>query len=239
MKLSIIIPVLNSHEIVRRQVLHYDKMNLPEDVEVIFIDDGSSPPLVDALMKDAVEPNFYGFPCDFYLSVYETNDTRMWTHPKARNFGASKAKGETLLFTDIDHIIDRKAVDFGREFKYDYGRFYRDLGVLNEDGNFTQDPEVLMEWGLSEEKARGDLHIGCHIMSMYVKADVFNRIGGFRERLINYPTHDDGNMKGKLNRAKLNKCPDDERPNIYMFPNGRYCGDKNYNPFNLFHTLKR
>ena len=218
MKLSIIIPVLNSHEIVRRQLLHFDKMPLPDDTELILVDDGSDPPIERAI---------------------PTNDFNPWTHPKARNFGASRAKGDTLLFTDIDHIIDHKAVDFGRNFKYDYGRFYRDLGVLDEYGNFTQDPEVLMAWGVPEAKARGNLHLGCHIMSQYIKADVFNRVGGFRERLGKHPTHDDGSMKGRLNKAKLSKCPDDERPEIYMFPNGRFCGDKNYNPFNLFHNLKR
>jgi hypothetical protein len=31
----------------------------------------------------------------------------------------------------------------------------------------------------------------------------------------------------------------DERPTIYMFPNGRYCGEKDFNPFGLFHDLKR
>jgi len=44
-KLSIIIPVLNSHEIVRRQIAHFKKMNLPDDVELIIVDDGSDPPL--------------------------------------------------------------------------------------------------------------------------------------------------------------------------------------------------
>ena len=45
MKLSIIIPVLNSHEIVRRQIEHFKKMDLPDDIELIIVDDGSDPPL--------------------------------------------------------------------------------------------------------------------------------------------------------------------------------------------------
>jgi len=44
-KLSIIIPVLNSHEIVRRQIEHFRKMNLSDDVELIIVDDGSVPAL--------------------------------------------------------------------------------------------------------------------------------------------------------------------------------------------------
>ena len=219
MKLSIIIPVLNSHEIARRQLLHFEKMGLSDDVEVILVDDGSDPPIDN--------------------STIQTNDTRPWTQPKARNIGASHATGIILLFTDIDHIITRQAVDFGTTFAYDYGRFYRELGVLDEYGNLTQDPEVLMEWGLPEKKAKGDLHIGCHITSMYIKQSVFKKVGGFREKLTRHPTHDDGDMKRKLNATGISKCPDNERPVIYMFPNGRYCGEKDFNPFGMFHDLER
>jgi len=221
-KLSIIIPVLNSHEIVRRQIEHFKKMDLPDDVEIIIVDDGSDPPLEG----EGVE-------------IIATNDTRPWTQPKARNIGAAAARGEVLLFTDIDHIISRVAVDFGRDFKYDYGRFYRELGGLNEYGDFTQDPYFLMGWGVPPEKAHGSLHIGCHVLSMYIRASVFGEVGNFREKLGSHPTHDDGNMKKRLNRNGFVKCPDDERPKIYMMPNGRYSGSKDANPHGYFHNLCR
>jgi len=222
MRLSIIIPVLNSHEIVRRQIEHFKKMDLPDDVEIIIVDDGSDPPLEGDGVK-----------------IIKTNDTRPWTQPKARNIGAAEAKGDVLLFTDIDHIIDILAIEFGRRFSYDYGRFYRELGVLDEDGELTQHPGMLMSWGVPKEKALGDLHIGCHIMSQYIKADVFNEVGGFREKLGSHPTHDDGDMKRKLSKNGFVKCPDDIRPTIYMIPNGRYSGDKDSNPYGYFHDLCR
>jgi len=31
----------------------------------------------------------------------------------------------------------------------------------------------------------------------------------------------------------------DTRPTLYMFPNGQFCGDVDYNPFNFFHGLTR
>ena len=170
------------------------------------------------------------------IIIIRTNDKRPWTQPRARNIGAENASGDVLLFTDIDHIIDKKAIEFGRNFKYDYGRFYRDLGVLKEDGSFTQDRDVLEGWGIS--KNRG-LHISCHTLSMYIKAEVFDKVGGFREKLGSHPTHDDGNMKKKLNRGGFTKCPNNERPTIYMIPNGRYSGDKNDNPHGYFHDLCR
>ena len=169
------------------------------------------------------------------IRIIKTNDNRPWTQPKARNIGASEAKGDVLLFTDIDHIINKEAVDFGRNFKYDYGRFYRELGVLEEDGSFTQDYNVLASWGVT----RKGLHIGCHVLSMYIKAVVFKDVGGFREKLGKHPTHDDGNMKRKLNKGGFVKCPDDERPKIYLIPNGRFIGDKDANPHGYFHGLRR
>jgi len=45
MKVSVIIAVLNSHEVVRRQIEHFKKMELSSDVEIILVDDGSNPPL--------------------------------------------------------------------------------------------------------------------------------------------------------------------------------------------------
>jgi GT2 family glycosyltransferase len=220
MKLSIVIPVLNSHEVVRRQLLHFKKMNLPDDVELIIVDDGSDPPL-EEFLENADESE-----------ILRTNDSRPWTQPKAR--------GRVLLFTDIDHIVTRSAIEFGRNYPYSYGRFKRELGMLDEDGNFIQKPEALMELGLPEQKARSGLRISCHTLSMFIRSDVFAQTGGFREKMGTHPTHDDGNMKKKLKRmAGITKCPDEERPTIYMIPNGRYCGHKDANPQGLFHNLKR
>jgi len=112
MKLSIIISVLNSHEIVRRQLLHFKKMDLPEDIEIIFIDDGSNPPLT----HDGSLKNF---------TMYATNDKRPWTVELARNLGARVADGEYLLMTDIDYIIPRDAIEAVYTLKEDKGRFHR------------------------------------------------------------------------------------------------------------------
>ena len=99
MKISIIIPIFNSHKAVARQVKYFNRMNLPDDIEFIFVDDGSNPPLdiADYDLKN--------------LRIYHTNDKRPWTQGLARNAGAKLAKGEYLFMTDIDHIISREAID--------------------------------------------------------------------------------------------------------------------------------
>ena len=80
MKLSIIIAILNSHEIVRRQYLHFERMGLPDDVEIIFVDDGSHPPLEPPKIKN--------------FTMLYTYDKRQWTTGIARNIGARHAKGD-------------------------------------------------------------------------------------------------------------------------------------------------
>ena len=74
MRVSIIIPVLNSHEIVRRQLLHFERLGLPQDTELILVDDGSDPPI----------ENTSRLP----VTIHCTGDARPWTWALARNTGA-------------------------------------------------------------------------------------------------------------------------------------------------------
>jgi len=230
MKLSIIIPVLNSHEIVRRQMVHYSAMPLPPDVEVILVDDGSDPPIPQSM--------------DRYINILRTHDTRPWTQPKARNIGARAACGEFLLFTDIDHIVPEDSVKWCMDCQYDFSKFRRYLGVLDEFGRITQDRQVLEQYGVDRKKG---LRVSCHTLSMVVRRDLFWETGGYREKLGKHPTHDDGHMKKMLGRrvrrGEITRCPDghgeDERPVIYVFPNGRFGGSENHNPMGLFHSLQR
>lgn len=225
MKLSIIVPVLNSHEIVRRQLQYFTDMPFSWNSEVILIDDGSKPEIPGG------DPRI--------VRVIRTHDDRPWTQPIARNIGARFAEGENLLFTDIDHIIPKETIEFAENCPYDYARFRREIAVLDENGKFTQDRDVLEKYGYPKENG---LRVGCHTLSMVIKASVFKKTGGFRENVGHYPTHDDGDMKKKLIRLGASKCPDnnpDERPMIYVFPNGRFCQNNAPDPFGLFHNLER
>ena len=222
MKVSIVQAVLNSPEILRRQMLHYEKMNLPDDVEVIIVDDGSDPPLEQATCA--------------------TNDFRDWTQPAARNFGAKRARGDFCIFTDIDHIISREVIEIARNCPADVVRFRREAGVLDENGDFTQDWDVLQEWGFK----RGGLRVAPHSNSFIVRTGLYLGLGGVSERHVGsgiHPNREEVPFKGKLKRleksGKIEIWQDRTKPLIYMMPNGRYCGDKDSNPFGFFHDLKR
>ena len=131
MKISIIISIYNSHGAFERQLKHFDKMNLPNDIEFIFIDDGSNPPLKINKLKNS--------------SIYTTDNELAWTQGLGRNLGAKKAKGEYLLMTDIDHILSREAIKNVYDFTGDKMIFKRYFGILTKDGELTQDIETLKE----------------------------------------------------------------------------------------------
>jgi len=233
MRLSIIISILNSHEIVRRQILYFEKMNLPDDVELIFVDDGSDPPLsFDTKLKN--------------FTIYQTHDTRAWTVEAARNIGARIANGKYLFMTDIDYIISPEAIEAARNLKHDKMSVRRQFGVLDEHGNFTQDIEVLKAYGLAAERieTRG-VNLAPHPNNFAMRRETFFRIGAYVEDRVGmeYPLGGDGEFKRRwteaYNKGRVTLQDDDLRPTIYMFPNGQFCGDVDFNPFDLFHDLSR
>jgi len=232
MKLSIVIAVLDSHEIVRRQLLHYKKMELDDEVEIIFVDDGSDPPIEYPPYE---LKNF---------TIYRTHDKRPWTVELARNVGIRKARGEQVFSTDLDYIIPRNAINSAMNFTEDKMSIKREFGVLDENGDFTQDLDVLREWGLLEEriKTKGT-RLPPHPNNFVMKKTCFDLIGLFDESRAGnpYPIGGDAEFKRRWTRfyreGKVTLC--DYRPTIYMFPNGQFCGDVDSNPFNLFHNLSR
>ncbi len=231
---------MNSHEIVRRQLLHYDKIGIPEDTEVIIVDDGSDPPIT-------AEPRPW-------LRIIQTNDTRPWTSSLARNTTAPQAKGEYIIFADLDHIITKEIIEKVRNFDGDFMRFNRAFGVIDADGNVTQDLDVLKEYGLSDERIQEHgTYLNCHRNQYATHRDFFiNVMGGYNERLIltkPYPQREDGDFSNRWNKlyeeGKIRDFDDlvgyEHRATILMFPNGKYCegGDVDADPKALFHTLTR
>jgi len=233
-RLSIIMPFLNSHEIVRRQLIYMRQQDYPDDVEIIFMDDGSTPPLE---MPENPPKNF---------RMHATNDFREWTSSIARNTGAKLARGEYLFMVDGDYIISREAVEIARRFDEDRLGCRREFGVLKEDGTLTQDRNVLMEYGLPRNRieSRG-AKLPPHPNHYVMRKAVYEQIGGYDEaRVLRacYPQGEDNLFKRTWRTLQVQgklRVSETERPVLYMFPNGQFCGDVDYNPFDLFHGLTR
>jgi hypothetical protein len=209
-------------------------MDLPDDVEILFMDDGSDPPLE---LPEVVPKNFQLIP---------TNDFRPWTSSLARNRASKIARGSYFLMTDGDYILTKQAIEGARKFDEDRLGFRREFGVLDADGNLTQDHDVLLAYGLvpSRLKEKGT-KLPPHPNNFVMRAGLFHELGGYREDLIlgrEYPQKEDSRFKRDLMRAIAKGKAvrsGQQRPTIYMFPNGQFCGDVDYNPFGLMHTLSR
>lgn len=235
MRVSVIMNVLNSHEIVRRQILHFRKMNLSDEVEIIFVDDGSNPPLS---FPELAFKN---------LAIYYTNDKRPWTQGLARNLGAEKATGEYIMFTDIDHFYTYECIQQVTKFTGDRMVFPRYYGILDEEGNIVDNIPRLIEFGLDPNRLRGRRGIcgGFHGNSFAIKRSVFFELGCYKERWCNGMMHQ-GKRKGEdsyfngtytkaVNAGKVKESV--TGPKMYVFPTGKFRSDGDNNPFGLFHAL--
>jgi glycosyltransferase involved in cell wall biosynthesis len=234
MKISIIIAFYQSYGAVARQVKHFAKMNLPDDIEFIFVDDGSTPPhnIADYNLKN--------------LRIHHTNDKRPWTQGLARNAGAKLATGEYLFLTDIDQILSKEAIMDVYNFTADKMVFRRYLAVLLEDGTLTQDPAVLEEYGVDMNRfnTKRGLYASVHGNTYAIRRSTFEAIGGYDPNHCLYGHHA-GERQGEdsiFNRAwgryaYRNGFTQEEGSPVYIFPIGRYHVKYDLNPKGLFHNL--
>jgi len=234
MKLSIVVSIYNSHGVLARQAKYFKRMALPNDVEFVFVDDGSDPPFD---IRDYDLPN---------LSIYATGQKLAWTQGLGRNLGAEKAQGEYLLMTDVDHIISREAINWARGYHGSKAQFKRFFGVLLEDGTLTQDLTTLASYGLDVKhlKPWRGLYASVHMNTFAIRRDIFMELGGYNPRysLVGYHpvtrSGDDCHFNTKWNHyAVQHDLPTDLGPSIYMFPIGRYHIRGETNPMGLFHNL--
>lgn len=222
-KVSIIIAVLDSHEAVVRQLIHFSKMPLPHNVELIIMDDGSNPPLRGCTC------------CNYKLKIIATHDTRPWSQPCARNAGAKVAKGEYLLMTDIDHVLSKESVYAALDFDGDKMMFPRKWGILDITGCLDRNLEVLARYGLSLAlyDKRG-LSAGSHPNTFVMRKSIFEELGGYDESYCGKYGGDDVDFSKRY--GKLHYAGRVARhvmgPPIYVFP------DPRKDAMRIFHTLR-
>ncbi len=233
-KVSIVIAILNSHRVVVRQIRAFKAMRLPRDVEIIFVDDGSNPPLD---YRTCGLRNFY---------IYFTNDKRPWTQGLARNLGAAQSKGEFLLFTDIDHILTKEAIEAVRNFNGDKMSFPRHFGILDLRGNIVCDKKSMLEFGLNPVRWHRGGAAGFHGNTYAIRKTIFDAIGGYDKRFCQSMFHVGGKWMSeerKFNIKWQNYCRrvpgllEVIGPKVYHYPTSKFRTDGDNNPFGLFHSL--
>jgi hypothetical protein len=159
-KTSLVVPLYQSWEILRRQVLYWNSLRLPPTIEVIIADDGSDP-----------KPVFYDKPNFRYQLIHRENKQKGWTIPHILNFGARHARGLYIMFLGIDHIISPQWVHWSIDAKDDYAVFTRKCALLGEDG------ELLKIQYNGEDCDVEYTSIG------WIKKRLFDNLGGFDEEV--------------------------------------------------------
>jgi hypothetical protein len=225
MRASIVTTVLDSHEIIRRQILYLNSV-MPSEVEWVLVDDGSNPP---------IQPDGNEFP----LILHRTNNFKPWTEKAARVEGVKRTTSGRLICVDIDHVLTKDLILFVANTDYDFIKFRREFATLDEDGRLQQDRDVLIQYGMRPGRirrygVRSYPPGNCYGMSR----SLFLRLIGERERVakarrLKYY------IKWLAKSKQATMCKTEERPMIYAIPNGKFCRGRNDNPFGLFHGLER
>ncbi|MBD3170985.1 glycosyltransferase [Candidatus Bathyarchaeota archaeon] len=224
-KLSIIFTIYNSHEVVKRQIKHFKRLDLPDDIEIIIMDDESNPPL------ETLNPHCYGVK---NFCMYRTGNKAPWTQALARNQSVEKARGDLLLFTDIDHFFPRETIMACRDFDGDKMMFNRSFGVLDHNGDICTDRKTLIEYGMKKTRR---LRRNRHNNSFVIKKSVYQRLGGYSKKYWENRFHRSGDSsfytryENGARRGKFKPSVTDHK--IYVFP------EANPDPLGLFHDLSR
>jgi len=120
---SFIVSVVESYAIAARQI-RWLARTLPDNWELIFVDDGSDPPIA---IPDERPANFQ------LLLTGEVRKPGEWTQHLAINKAVALARGQYILKSDIDHVFTPDAIAAADRFTGDMMLFHRRAGVLADD----------------------------------------------------------------------------------------------------------
>lgn len=229
MKNPIIIPCLNSHEAVRRQILWFDSWMKPfsNKWNLVIVDDGSKPAI-------SIDPPTNFIAAIIHIPPHQTK----WTQTRARNTGARSCPGsEFIFFADVDHIITPEALAIADSFTGDMLRFPRKTGALDENGKLLTNEEDLLQFGAAPSELGPPHKDGRPNATVcLVRRTIQKAIGGFNETFCGQYGIEGTEYKKRYERNALDgKCkpPELSPVGIYVFPNPKA------NHQDLFHSLSR
>jgi hypothetical protein len=82
-----------------------------------------------------------------------------------------------------------------------------------------------------------------HPNNFIMNRDCFFRLGGYREDLVDRPYPNKGDTYWKRTWAEARERGEvtinEDRTTLFMFPNGQFCGDVDYNPCARIEVLEK
>lgn len=183
-KLSIIIPTLDSHKIVKSQIIRLQTIlySYQDIVDVIIVDDGSDPPLIEYLKENNIiftKFNTTQESLDVWklnnIFIIETKNYNKWTQAIACNIGVRFSNSEYVYNTAIDHFITLENIEEVLNFNGDCLKFPRSYGVILDNGEISTDIKLMKEYGYDGSV----VNIAWDIYSM--KKELFLKINGYNE----------------------------------------------------------
>jgi len=194
---SYIVTCLESYEIAEQQIKWLSQI-LPETWELIFVDDGSNPPIKipQVTPKNTI--------------ILRTNNYKPWTQDIARNLAARRARGKYLLMMDIDHILIPGAVQEMEKYDGKMCQFERHCGRF-VDGKPQPVPE-------KANLIPPNIYL--------ILRSVFLNLGGYDESLCDgHYRATDRVFLGRF-RTYHGKIDVKKGAGIYVIPSGKFHGLK-------------
>jgi len=194
-KYSYIVTCLRSYEVAVDQIRWLSQI-LPDTWELIFVDDGSDPPIE----IPSVQPKNTVVIC--------TNNFKPWTQDIARNLAARRSRGKYLLMMDVDHILTLAAVRAIEKFTGKMCHFQRVCGRF-VDG--VPEPMVF-----SANRVPPNIYL--------ILRSIFLELGGYNEALCDghYRATDRVFLR-KYEKAH-GRIGVEAGAEIYVIPHGKFHG---------------
>lgn len=187
---SYIVSCLESYEVAQDQIRWLAGI-LPDNWELIFVDDGSNPSIVIPELRPK------------NTTVIRTNDSRPWTQDIARNRAARAACGNYLLMTDIDHVFTRESIWMLERFTGKMCHFPRRCGRF-VDGKPQHVPSI------KANRVPPNIYL--------IRRDIFLALGGYDESLCGEKYHATDRVFLAKYEATHGRIGTLEEAEIYVIP---------------------